>query len=128
MAAAEARRVFVEMAAEKLGGVSAGQLTVKDGVVSATGDAGEKASYADLIGGKSSMCVSTGTANTATALCAGQGQAEFPEGLHHRRRADLRDDIAGKVFAQTDFAMDIKVPGMVHGRMIRPAVRRRRCR
>ena len=35
MAAAEARRVLVEMAAEKLG-VPAEQLTVKDGVVSAT--------------------------------------------------------------------------------------------
>ena len=37
MAAAEARRVLVDMAAEKLG-IPADQLTVKDGVVSATGD------------------------------------------------------------------------------------------
>ena len=33
-----------------------------------------------------------------------------------------REDIAPKVFAQEDFNTDVKVPGMVHGRMIRPAV------
>ena len=30
--------------------------------------------------------------------------------------------MAPKVFAQEDFVTDVKVPGMVHGRMIRPAV------
>ena len=30
--------------------------------------------------------------------------------------------LAPKVFAQEDFVTDVKVPGMVHGRMIRPAV------
>ena len=33
-----------------------------------------------------------------------------------------REDVAPKVFCQEDFCTDIKVPGMVHGRMIRPAV------
>ena len=33
-----------------------------------------------------------------------------------------REDIAPKVYAQEDFCTDVKVPGMVHGRMIRPAV------
>ena len=33
-----------------------------------------------------------------------------------------REDIAPKVFCQEDFVTDIKVPGMVHGRMIRPPV------
>ena len=30
--------------------------------------------------------------------------------------------MAPKVFCQEDFCTDVKVPGMVHGRMIRPAV------
>ncbi len=50
-AAAEARRVLVEMAAEKLG-VPAEQLTVTDGVVHAKTDPAKKASYAELIGGR----------------------------------------------------------------------------
>src|SRR5262249_6047290 len=51
MAAAEARRVLVDMAAEKLG-VPADQLAVTDGVVHAKADAAKKASYAELIGGR----------------------------------------------------------------------------
>src|SRR5260370_30292490 len=33
-----------------------------------------------------------------------------------------REDIAPKVYAQEDFCTDVRRPGMVHGRMIRPAV------
>jgi CO/xanthine dehydrogenase Mo-binding subunit len=48
VAAAEARRVLVEMAAAKLG-VAADKLTVTDGVVS---DGTKKTTYAELIGGR----------------------------------------------------------------------------
>src|SRR5262249_58124940 len=51
MAAAEARRVLVDMAAARLG-LMADALTVTDGVVHAKGDANKKASYAELIGGR----------------------------------------------------------------------------
>ena len=33
-----------------------------------------------------------------------------------------REDVVPKVFCKEDFCTDIKVPGMVHGRVIRPAV------
>ena len=33
-----------------------------------------------------------------------------------------REDVAPKVFAQENFVTDIKLPGMLHGRVIRPAV------
>ena len=62
-------------------------------------------------------------ADRQRALCARQGQAEGPEGLHKIVGQPIhREDIAPKVFAQEDFVTDVKVPGMVHGRMIRPAV------
>src|SRR6516164_4704459 len=51
VAAAEARRVLIDMAAEKLG-VPADQLTVVDGVVQAKSDPSKQASYAELIGGR----------------------------------------------------------------------------
>src|SRR5262249_54218716 len=54
VAAAEARRVLVEMAAEKLG-VPADQLVVVDGVVKTNAPRGampKSVTYADLIGGK----------------------------------------------------------------------------
>src|SRR4030081_861323 len=51
MAAAEARRVLVEMAAEKLH-LPADTLAVTEGVVHAKADAAKKVSYAELIGGR----------------------------------------------------------------------------
>src|SRR5215468_9907559 len=51
IAAAEARRVLVEMAAAKLG-LAADALTVSDGVVHAKADPSKRASYAELIGGR----------------------------------------------------------------------------
>ena len=64
MAAAEARRVLVEMAADKLG-LAADRLTVTDGIVHAAADPANKISYAKLIGGRYFNVISPGTANTA---------------------------------------------------------------
>ena len=50
VAGAEARRVLVTRAAEKLG-VAPERLTVNDGVVSVVGDPAKKISYAEMIGG-----------------------------------------------------------------------------
>jgi nicotinate dehydrogenase subunit B len=122
MAAAEARRVLVEMAADKLG-VPADQLTVKDGVVGAKSDASKKISYAELIGGKFFNVHLDWNGKYGNPLYApGKAKPKSPKDYTIVGKPVPRDDIAGKVFAQTDFAMDIKVPGMVHGRMIRPAI------
>src|SRR3989449_10857483 len=51
MAAADARRVLVDMAAAKLG-LSADALTVTEGVVHAKDDPSKRVSYAELIGGR----------------------------------------------------------------------------
>ena len=50
-AAAEARRILLNLASEKLN-VPVGQLTVDDGEISVKGNSGQKVSYAELIGGK----------------------------------------------------------------------------
>jgi nicotinate dehydrogenase subunit B len=122
MAAAEARRVLLEMAADKLG-VPADQLTVKDGVVSAKNDASKRISYAELIGGKFFNVHLDWNGKYGNPLYApGKAKPKDPKDYTIVGQPIPREDIAGKVFAQTDFAMDVKVPGMVHGRMIRPAV------
>ena len=123
MAAAEARRVLVEMAADKLG-IPADQLTVTDGVVHAASDAAKKVSYAELIGGQLLQRPSRLERQIRqSALRAGQGAAEGSEGSHDRRAADsARRHRAEGFCASRISATDVKVPGMVHGRMIRPAV------
>jgi nicotinate dehydrogenase subunit B len=122
MAAAEARRVLVDMAAEKLG-VAADQLTVIDGVVQAKGDPTKKASYAELIGGRYFNVQLDWNKEIGNTLYApGKAQPKKPSEYKIVGQPIKRDDIAPKVFAQEDYITDVKVPGMVHGRMIHPPV------
>ena len=122
MAAAEARRVLVEMAAAKLG-LPADELTVTDGVVHAKTDASKKASYAELIGGRYFNVELDWNKQMGNALYApGKAKPKDPKDHKIVGQPIPRADIAPKVYAQEDFCTDVKVPGMVHGRMIRPAV------
>ena len=122
MAAAEARRVLVEMAAGKLG-LQADQLTVTNGVVHAKSDAAKKVSYADLIGGRYFNVQLDWNKQIGNALYApGKAKPKDPKDHTIVGKPIPRADIAPKVYAQEDFCTDIKVPDMLHGRMIRPEV------
>jgi nicotinate dehydrogenase subunit B len=122
MAAAEARRVLVEMAADKLG-VPADQLAVTNGVVHSKNDAAKKVSYADLIGGRYFNVQLDWNKKYGNPLYApGKAQPKDPKEHKIVGQPIKREDIAPKVFARENFCTDIKVPGMVHARMIRPAV------
>jgi nicotinate dehydrogenase subunit B len=122
MAAAEARRVLVEMAAEKLR-LPADALTVTEGVVHAKADAAKKASYAELIGGRYFNVQLDWNKEIGNTLYApGKAKPKDPKDHTIVGKPIARADIAPKVYAQEDFCTDVKVPGMVHGRMIRPAI------
>jgi nicotinate dehydrogenase subunit B len=122
MAAAEARRVLVEMAASQLS-VPADKLAVTDGVISASDDKSKRTSYAQLIGGKYfNVQLDWNKAYGNTLYAPGKAQPKKPSEHKIVGRPIKREDVAPKVFAQEDFVTDIKVGGMVHGRMIRPAV------
>ena len=124
LVAAEARRILVEMAAERLG-VPAERLTVNDGVVSDKNDASKKVSYGELIGGRHfDRPSSTGTRISATI------SPSRPRPSRNRRAntrpsarpGTRRRDVAPKVLGTLEYMVDVKVPGMLHGRMIRPPV------
>ena len=121
-AAAEARRVLVEMAAEKLS-LPADQLTVTDGIVHAKNDATKKASYAELIGGRYFNVQLEWNKQIGNLLYA-PGKAKPKDAKDYKivGKPIAREDIAPKAYAQEDFCTDVKVPGMVHGRVIRPAI------
>jgi nicotinate dehydrogenase subunit B len=122
MAAAEARRVLLEMAAQKLG-TPADQLIVVNGTVSAAFNRDKKTTYAELIGGRYFNVQLDWNKQMGNALYApGKAQPKKPSEHKIVGKPIKREDVAPKVFAQEDFCTDIKVPGMVHGRMIRPAV------
>ena len=121
-AAAEARRVLVEMAAEKLS-LPADQLTVTDGIVHAKNDATKKASYAELIGGRYFNVQLEWNKQIGNLLYA-PGKAKPKDAKDYKivGKPIAREDIAPNASALEDFCTDVKVPGMVHGRVIRPAI------
>ena len=119
MAAAEARRVLVEMAAGKLG-VPADKLKVTDGVVS---DGSKSVSYAELIGGQYFNVQLDWNKEVGNTLYApGKAQPKKPSEYKIVGQPLRREDIAPKVYCQQDYVTDVKVPGMLHGRVIRPPV------
>jgi len=122
MAAAEARRVLVEMAAAALS-TPADRLAVNDGIVSAADDQTKRVSYAQLIGGQYFNVQLDWNKEYGNALYA-PGKARPKKPSEHKivGQPIKREDIAPKVFCLEDFVTDIKVPDMVHGRMIRPQV------
>ena len=122
VAAAEARRVLVEMAAERFG-LPADHLTITDGVVHAAGDPAQRVSYADLIGGRYFNMPLDWNKQMGNALYApGKAQPKPVADYKIVGQPIKREDVAGKVFGTEDFCTDVKVPFMVHGRMIRPEV------
>jgi nicotinate dehydrogenase subunit B len=128
MAAAEARRVLVEMAATALSS-PADRLNVSDGVVSAVGgasatdDPAKRISYAQMIGGQYFNVQLDWNKQYGNALYApGKAQPKKPNEHKIVGQPIKREDVAPKVFCQEDFCTDVKLPGMAHGRMIRPAV------
>ena len=122
MAAAEARRVLVEMAAGLLS-TPVEQLVVNDGVVSSRTDATKRISYEQMLGGKYFNVQLDWNKQFGNTLYApGKAQPKSPSEHKIVGQPIKREDVAPKVFAQEDFVTDVKVPGMVHGRTIRPGV------
>ncbi len=121
-AAAEARLVLTELAAERFG-VPVAELAVADGVISARGAPDRRAAYGELVAGRDLNVEMKwngryGNDLNVTGRAAPKKVAEYKVvGTPVPRR-----DIASKVFAQHDYVTDIRVPGMLHARMVRPPV------
>jgi len=106
-AAAMARAALIDEAAKRLGAKTE-ELTVADGVVSG---GGKRVSYGELIGGK-----------------------QFALKLDHQKPPKAKDpkdykvvgkpvprvDIPDKVTGKFTYMQDFRVPGMLHGRVVRP--------
>lgn len=114
--AAEARRVLLEMASMKFG-VPVEQLSVSDGVVTVKGDATKRVTYGELIGGKKFNVTLTGANINAIT---GKAKTKTLGELRYSGKSVKRDDIPGKVGGTTEWAVDVKLPGMVHARNVKP--------
>jgi CO/xanthine dehydrogenase Mo-binding subunit len=106
-AAASARRALVERAATRLG-VAASELTVEDGVVHVKGDPARAVRYGELIGDGLKLEV-----DAKIALKKAPDYKVIGKSIP-------RVDIPGKVTAEFTYVHDVRVPGMLHARVIRP--------
>jgi nicotinate dehydrogenase subunit B len=114
--AAEARRVLLDMAAEKLG-VPVAALAVSDGVVSVAADPAKQITYGELIGGGKFNVTLTGENIDAVT---GQARLKPVQALKNVGQSPPRDDIRAKVDGSLKWAVDVKLPGMLHARNVKP--------
>jgi len=106
-AAATARNALLQQAATQLG-VAPDDLSVADGVIAAKSGGGT-VTYAELIGGKYfalKVDPTSPTKNPADYKFVGKPLERY--------------DIPGKLTGQFTYMQDFRVPGMLHGRVVRP--------
>ncbi len=126
-AAAAARKALLGLASKQLG-VPAGSLSVKAGVVSG---GGKTVTYGQLLGDKMfnvEMASSYKMAETHGGLngTAGIGLAPGAPGTKPASQYSLvmtsppRIDIPAKVTGSYTYVHNVRVPGMLHGRIVRP--------
>lgn len=115
-AAAEARRVLLEMASKRLG-APVDLLTVINAVVSLQSDPSRRVTYGELIaGGKFHVALS----GENIAAVAGRAPIKPVPQLRYTGLSPQREDIPAKVDGSFKWAVDVKLPGMVHARNVKP--------
>jgi len=107
-ACATAREALLRLGSERLG-VPADQLTIVDGVISVQGDASRWVGYGELVGGQKFNLTLSPTAKRKPA-------SEWTVLGKPAGRVDLPAMAAG----QFEFVHNVRVPGMLHGRVVRP--------
>jgi nicotinate dehydrogenase subunit B len=124
VAAAEARRALLALAAERLG-MPAGELRTQDGFVLPRAASGGGISYGDLIGDRSF---------SVTLEVAGRTAEDISRGIMLEQKTPLKSfkdykvvgtsvprfDIPAKVAGTFEYVHNVRVPGIVHGRVVRP--------
>jgi isoquinoline 1-oxidoreductase len=106
-AAAEARAVLVQMAAERLQS-PVERLRVRDGVVTDSGDAAKRVTYAQLVEGRRIERRMANVPRKSPGAFTAIGQSP--------RRKDALDKVTGK----SKYAGDIVLQGLLHARILRP--------
>jgi len=116
--AAEARRVLLELAAEQLETPVTG-LNVSDATISVAADPSKSVTYADLIGGQRFDVALTGDNINATT---GVADVKPVQELRVIGQSIQRYDTPAKVDGSLTWAVDVKLPGMVHARNVKPPI------
>ena len=107
-AAAAARGTMLEMAAERLD-ANADELSIQDGIITLVQHPERSVTYAELMGGK-----------LFNLQVEDRTPQKSPSTYRVVGTSTPREDLPRKVTGQPSFIQDVQVPGMVHGRLVRP--------
>jgi len=107
-ACATARETLLRLASERLG-IPVDQLTANDGAIGANGKAAKKVTYGELIGGKKFNL----TVNA-------KAKRKDPRQWTVLGKPVQNPDLPAIVTGQFEFVHNVRVPGMLHGRVVRP--------
>jgi nicotinate dehydrogenase subunit B len=118
--AAAARAALVQLASKRLG-APVDELQVKDGIVSLKADATRRVSYGEL----ASLMTSDDELKVSGAGFAlnvdGGAKPKDPANYTVVGTSLPRVDMPRKILGQYQYVTDVRVPGMLHGRVVRPA-------
>jgi nicotinate dehydrogenase subunit B len=107
-AGATAREALFRLASDRLG-VPADQLSAKDGVISVSNVPSKKVTYGQLVGGKKFNLTLSPTA-----------KRKHPRDWTVLGKPVPRPDMPALATGQFEFVHNVRVPGMLHGRVVRP--------
>lgn len=118
-AAAEARRVLVAAAARQLG-VAPDRLDVVDGVVRVRDDATRSVSYGALVDALRAAPALAVSGEAFGLDVAGAATLKPRSAYRLVGKPVARLDVAPKVYGTFRYVVDMKLPGMLHARVVRP--------
>ena len=111
LAAATARETLMNLASERLG-VPVTQLSATGGVISNKNNAAQSVTYGQLIGGKKFNLVLSATSGTV--------KRKHPRDWTVLGKESPNPDLPALVTGAFPFVHNVRLPGMLHGRVVRP--------
>jgi CO/xanthine dehydrogenase Mo-binding subunit len=120
-AAAAAREELLKRAAANLD-TTTEQLVVNDGVVSVAGNTDKAISYGALVGGKRFETKIPASGEQWDLKVAPDATPKNPRNYKIVGTSVQRFDLPSKFTGEFAYAADVRVPGMLHGRVVRPPV------
>ena len=119
-AAAAGRQELLKLAAARLDAPAA-QLVVNDGVVSVSGSPSKSVTYWELLGNQRFNVTITATGTGTAMKVAPEYPAKDPRAYKIVGTSIPRVDLPAKFTGEFTYSADVRVPGMLHGRVVRPS-------
>ena len=117
--AATVRGLLLDAGSRRLG-VPVDQLSIENGVINSKAAPGRSLSYGELVRDAAFDQELKVTGSGFTLNVQGSGTPKSPANYSIVGTSVKRTDIADKMFGRFKYVVDVRVPGMLHGRVLRP--------